>query len=291
MAVASRRRASFRAATPIKIWFQNRRTKWKRKYTNDLELLAQQYYASMGLLAPRPMVIGDRLWLFNPAVGHPNQHTVAQAGYSTPPPLALSFPAPAGGDRGFLLGERAALNPQLLLAGAFPPIAGTHPGLSGAHQGLSGSHSGFSGTQSTHADINGTQALLRGSQVMPPEFSGSHSNFSGLRGSQSTPSELSGAQIGSQETISELNGSQSSQGTQMAVTPSAIVSATRVNATNLSPNVTIHSLSNANTGPNDARDPLKVSGQLQLTSTDVCRISGDAVRGAGNAEPLNEPIL
>jgi len=46
----------------IKIWFQNRRTKWKRKYTNDLELLAQQYYSSLGSLAPRPMVLGDRLW-------------------------------------------------------------------------------------------------------------------------------------------------------------------------------------------------------------------------------------
>ena len=46
----------------IKIWFQNRRTKWKRKYTNDLELLAQQYYSSLGNMAPRPMVLGDRLW-------------------------------------------------------------------------------------------------------------------------------------------------------------------------------------------------------------------------------------
>ena len=48
----------------IKIWFQNRRTKWKRKYTNDLELLAQQYYTSMGFgpMAPRPMFVGDRLW-------------------------------------------------------------------------------------------------------------------------------------------------------------------------------------------------------------------------------------
>ena len=46
----------------IKIWFQNRRTKWKRKYTNDLELVAQNYYSTLGILAPRPMFIGDRLW-------------------------------------------------------------------------------------------------------------------------------------------------------------------------------------------------------------------------------------
>ncbi|XP_018328777.1 homeobox protein koza-like [Agrilus planipennis] len=51
--------------TQIKIWFQNRRTKWKRKYTNDVELLAQQYYSSMGILVPRPIFIGDRLWFFN----------------------------------------------------------------------------------------------------------------------------------------------------------------------------------------------------------------------------------
>lgn len=41
-----------------------RRTKWKRKYTNDVELFAQQYYAQLGFggLSPRPMFVGDRLW-------------------------------------------------------------------------------------------------------------------------------------------------------------------------------------------------------------------------------------
>ncbi|XP_076066178.1 uncharacterized protein LOC143039814 [Oratosquilla oratoria] len=71
--------------TQIKIWFQNRRTKWKRKYTNDLELMAQQYYSALGLVAPRPMVIGDRLWLFNYNMGHPNQHTVGLHQSPLPP--------------------------------------------------------------------------------------------------------------------------------------------------------------------------------------------------------------
>ncbi|OQV23616.1 putative Homeobox protein B-H2 [Hypsibius exemplaris] len=49
----------------LKVWYQNRRTKWKRKYANDLETMAQQYYNSMGLAGSRPMLIGDRLWIFN----------------------------------------------------------------------------------------------------------------------------------------------------------------------------------------------------------------------------------